>query len=226
MSIRNKPNYGIYPINLTTAGTQDLPIIGTRVVLVTALLNAGFINVAGVNVIAGGTIAPSTILNVQIGKALGDPVPLSINTKINVKAAFEFVRLSWAAQPNITAFVLVDDDRAGEGVEADAPAAVLGGSVTISSLVSPTGIASAPDVSCAAGAQTPLVASNASTRAVLIKNLADNPREIRVGDAGAAAAEGVALYPGETLRVQTSAALFAWNPHTGAMPVSITEETN
>src|SRR5258708_10474076 len=131
MSVRNKPNYGIYPINLTLAGSMDMPIVGTRIAMVTALSGATFTSVAGVSILAGGTVAPNTIVNVQVGRALGDPVPFSVNTKISVDEAFEFVRFSWAAQNNVTAFMLVDDDRQGAGVFVHAPSPILGGSIAI-----------------------------------------------------------------------------------------------
>src|SRR5712692_9453991 len=137
MSVRNKPNYGIFPIDLTTAGQMDMPIIGTRVAMVTAISGPTYAFVAGTKILAGGTVAPNTIINVQIGKALGDPVPFSINTKISVDDAFEFVRFSWAAQNGVTAFMLVDDDRAGAGVFIDAPSPILGGAVSINNLVLP-----------------------------------------------------------------------------------------
>jgi len=131
MSVRNKPNYGIFPIVLTVAGSMDMPVIGTRIAMVTAISGATFTNVAGVTILAGGTVAPSSIVNVQVGKALGDPIPFSVNTKISVEDAFDFVRFSWAAQPGVTAFMLIDDDRAGAGVFVDAPSPILGGSIAI-----------------------------------------------------------------------------------------------
>lgn len=112
MSIRNKPNYGIYTLSLNAAGTQDLPILGTRIVFVTARD-------------AGGVLAPNALVNVLIGRSLGDAIPFSPNTKINVDAAFEYARLTWAAQAGITATFLVADDRDGEGVNVDAPVASL-----------------------------------------------------------------------------------------------------
>src|SRR5216683_816145 len=117
MSVRNKPNYGIFPIDLTTAGQMDMPIIGTRVAMVTAISGPTYAFVAGTKILAGGTVAP--------------------NTKISVDDAFEFVRFSWAAQNGVTAFMLVDDDRAGAGVFIDSPSPILGGSVSINNLVLP-----------------------------------------------------------------------------------------
>jgi hypothetical protein len=131
MSVRNKPNYGIYVIPLSAAGSQDLPVLGTRLVVVNLLLNATFTNVAGASIVSGGTPSPNSFLNAQIGKALGDPVPLGINGKIECEELFDFVRLSWAAQAGVTAIVLIDDDHAGAGVLVDAPSAILGGAVSI-----------------------------------------------------------------------------------------------
>jgi hypothetical protein len=131
MSIRNKPNYGIYVIPLSAAGSQDLPVLGTRLVVVNLLLNATFTSVAAASIVSGGTPSPNSFINAQIGKALGDPVPLGINGKIQCEELFDFVRLSWAAQAGVTAIVPIDDDRAGAGVLVDAPSAILGGAVSI-----------------------------------------------------------------------------------------------
>lgn len=131
MSVRNKPNYGIYVIPLNAAGSLDLPVLGTRLVVVNLLSAATFTNIAGASIVSGGTPSPNSFLNAQIGKALGDPVPLGINGKIQCEELFDFVRLSWAAQAGVTAIVLIDDDRAGAGVLVDAPSAILGGAVSI-----------------------------------------------------------------------------------------------
>jgi hypothetical protein len=131
MSIRNKPNYGIYTFNLTAQGFQDLPLIGTRVIFLQALTGATFGNVAGQSIVTGGTVAPGAIINVSVGDALGDPVPLQLNGKVNVEDAFSKLRISWGAQPGVTALVLVDDDRGGAGIFADSPSPILGGVVSL-----------------------------------------------------------------------------------------------
>jgi hypothetical protein len=113
------------------AGLQDLPALGTRLVFLNALVNPTYANIAGQRIVTGGTPAPNTIVNLSIGKALGDPIPLTINGQVNVDDTFEFCRLMWAAQAGVTAFFLIDDDRAGAGVQVNSPAAVLGGSVNL-----------------------------------------------------------------------------------------------
>jgi hypothetical protein len=112
MSRRDKPNYGIYPINLTNAGQMDMTIEASKIVMVSALTTAG-------------AFAPTALVTVQIGKALGDAIPVAPNGKISVEDAFEFVRFSWAAQPNIIATFLISDDRNGAGINVDAPVASL-----------------------------------------------------------------------------------------------------
>ncbi len=141
MSVRNKPNYQLYALNLGlangaggTSGYQDIPAIGTRIALVTAISGATFLrNASGEQILNGGTSVPQPFLSVQIGKAEGDPIPLGPNTKINVDDAFEFCRFTWPVQAGVTAIVLIADDRAGSGIFIDAPASVLGGSIAIQS---------------------------------------------------------------------------------------------
>lgn len=131
MTIRGRPNYGIFYQDMSVAGSRDVAILGTRLIFLTALTGATFASIAGQTIVTGGVVAPAAILNVAIGKTLGDPIPLAINGKINAKQNFEAARLAWAAQPGVTAVLLVDDDREGAGVEADAPASTLAGVLTL-----------------------------------------------------------------------------------------------
>lgn len=116
MTIRNKPDYGIYTFNLTVAGQQDFPIIGSRIAMISAVLS-------GANV--------GAIVNVQIGKALGDPIPFTVGSSCHVDNKFDYVRFSWAAQNGVTAIFIVSDDVDGNGVNAVAPPTVTTGSVSI-----------------------------------------------------------------------------------------------
>lgn len=197
MSVRNKPNYGLYPIDLSVAGFLDLPVFGTRIAMITALLNPTFTSVAGVRIISGGTVAPSCLVNVQIGKALGDPLPFSVNTKINVDDAFEFVRLSWAAQPNTTAFFMIADDRAGAGVFVDAPAAILGGTVSNSPILATTISTAQVSVTNAAGGVA-LAAFVATRQRATFRNR-DNVNSVWIGksDGSLTNATGYELAPGD-----------------------------
>lgn len=119
MSRRDKPNYGIFNIPLDVKGSMDFTMEATRVVMIAAFTTAT------------GAIAPTTIVSVAVGKALGDAIPFQVNTKINVDDAFEFIRLSWTAQPGIVATFLISDDRDGAGISIDSPLGVISGAITI-----------------------------------------------------------------------------------------------
>lgn len=81
---------------------------------------------------------------------------------------------------------------------------------------------SLPDLAIGAGAIAQITASDGDRRAILITNLKGNAAEIRVGDAGAGAANGTPVQPGETLTLPTSAAVHVLNTGAGAQSVAIT----
>ena len=127
MTIRNRPDYGVFNVLLTNAGTMDIPVLGTRIILSSALEGAALVNG---NTLQGGT--PTTAeVNVQIGKALGDPIPFSVGTRVNVSNKFDFIRLTWAAQAGVWATVVISDDADGNGVYVTAAPTVAAGAVSI-----------------------------------------------------------------------------------------------
>ena len=68
MTTRNRPNYGIYYLALTIAGTIELPVVGTRLVMSGALQGATLTFLpGGTQELVGGS-AVNALLNVQIGK--------------------------------------------------------------------------------------------------------------------------------------------------------------
>ncbi len=75
------------------------------------------------------------------------------------------------------------------------------------------------DVSCVAGAATSIAAADTDRLGVIIHNPSDNTHTLRIGDAGVTATKGVALEPGETLPIASTAQIFAWN--TGASDQSV-----
>lgn len=131
MTTRNRPNYGIYYLNLTNAGSLDVPAIGTRVAMLGAY-NAATIVMAigGAQELNGGT-PTSAIVNVQVGKALGDVIPFSVGNAIRVDNKYDFIRFSWAAQAGVTAVMALSDDAEGNGIEFAAPPSVTLGNIAI-----------------------------------------------------------------------------------------------
>jgi hypothetical protein len=114
--IRNRPNYGIYPLALTNANTQPLTIEGTRIGMIGAF---------------NGTTPVAAVVNVQIGKALGDAIPFTTGTEVVCENKFEALQLSWTAQAGVVAYFIISDDADGNGVHVTAPPTVTAGNLTI-----------------------------------------------------------------------------------------------
>lgn len=77
--------------------------------------------------------------------------------------------------------------------------------------VIPVTIGTGSDTLCGAGIQTQLRASSNVVKEVFISNLASNTATMRIGNSTTAANKGIPLAPGETLILETSAGIFAWN---------------
>jgi len=76
------------------------------------------------------------------------------------------------------------------------------------------------DVSCTHGVATQLLASDATRTYALIGNVSSNTITVRIGKSTVDATHGIALEPGETLSIATTAAIYAYNPD-GANDVTI-----
>lgn len=83
------------------------------------------------------------------------------------------------------------------------------------------------DVSMGAGVRTAIVAANAARRRVHISNLAAGAATLRIGGSATAnATRGTPLAPGETITLETTAAIAGWNPGGAAQDVAVSEETD
>lgn len=81
------------------------------------------------------------------------------------------------------------------------------------------------DVSLAASATT-LIKAAGTRKKILITNLSGNAEIIRIGDSAAAAARGIELAPGMTAELETSGAIYGYNPSAAtAQSVGILELT-
>lgn len=131
MTIRNRPDYGVYYIALTNAGSMDIPCIGTRVMLAAAWSGASLVSLAGgVQSISGGSASAASV-NCQIGKALGDAIGMQIGSEVVVENKFDFVRLSWPAQAGIIAELVISDDADGNGVHVHAAPTISLGTLSV-----------------------------------------------------------------------------------------------
>lgn len=68
------------------------------------------------------------------------------------------------------------------------------------------------DVTCNAAATTLILAANANRRCAMITNLSTNISTLRIGDAGAAATNGLPIAPGTTVSISTTDDIYAYNP--------------
>ena len=82
------------------------------------------------------------------------------------------------------------------------------------------------DVSLLAGVTTMIVGADADRLCVMIANLATNTQTFRIGNASTDASTGIELAPGESIEIETTAAVYGYNPGAGAESVSVmwTEE--
>jgi hypothetical protein len=86
---------------------------------------------------------------------------------------------------------------------------------TVSATVSPAGTVAQPgDVVCANGAATQLIAGNANGLSVLVRSSVINTYTdgtVRIGTTGVTAAQGVELNAGESITIDTTAPVYAYN---------------
>ena len=82
------------------------------------------------------------------------------------------------------------------------------------------------DVSLAAGTTTQIVGADADRLCIIIANLATNTQTFRIGNASTSASTGIELAPGESIEIETTAAVYGYNPGGSAESVSVmwTEE--
>lgn len=82
-------------------------------------------------------------------------------------------------------------------------------------------LTSEPDAACAPAAATQVLGADSNRQSVTISNLGTNVREVRVGDSNVAAGQGYELPAGQSITLNTTAALYVYNPHTAAQSVAV-----
>lgn len=147
-----------------------------------------------------------------------DGIPFRLGTAVKgVNFASVFITNTAQAGTTITLIYIVESHQSLEIVNAGTVVAT----VTISKSLTLTSTA---DVSLLAGVKTAILAANAARRSALITNLAAGAATIRVGDAAnVAAGRGIPVLPGETITLDTAAAISAWNPGGLAQSVAVLE---
>ena len=84
-------------------------------------------------------------------------------------------------------------------------------------------ITTTADKSCAATAQTLVIAANTSRKRLVVTNPVTNTQTMRIGDNNTGAARGVELPPGGVFDEAYTGALYAYNPGAGAESLTIME---
>ena len=79
------------------------------------------------------------------------------------------------------------------------------------------------DVWVAATTAAQIRAATANRQKIIVTALDTNSREVRIGDSGVGAANGILLFPGQTETLETSAAVHCYNPHSAAQVVALAE---
>lgn len=89
--------------------------------------------------------------------------------------------------------------------------------------ISQNTIVTVPDDSVASTTTEMILPTNTDRRKAILSNPFGNPREFRIGDSSTGAARGIELQPGATISLETTDAIYAYNPDAFAMSITIVE---
>lgn len=181
-----QPNYSVFKIDLTNAGSQVIDMEGDFFHFAGAFDQSGVLDL-------GATI------RVQLGTAVDDDIPASVNTKI--RGLTRRYRVSWEAQTGIMAEVLISRvSGPDEGIEADTPPTR---QLVTSATATGVGVAA---VSVGTSAVL-LRAASATRQSVTIRN--NGSGVIYIGPSGVTTATGFNVEPGESFTFEgTTTAIY------------------
>jgi len=146
-------------------------------------------------------------INIRVNDQLRDPVTFQQGMFIR-GIPFSRLYVSHAAQPGETITLFFAAEQDVRNIEITNPSIAFNNI----NVTKATVFDSVADVAMGAAAQTLVIAANAARRVLYITNLLGNPSTLRIGDAAAAAARGTPLTPGDTMTIETTEAVYAWNP--------------
>lgn len=174
---------------------------------------------------AGGSFTLSAVGNFVKCKSVGATIKLRIGDgpqvnlysgrSFRMPAGLSFDRLEFMNDSGGSVTAVID---VCQGEIYDDP--VLTGDISIAPAAA---ISTAADVSITAASTVQVVAGNSSRRAVVVGNLSVNTQVMRIGDSNAGAARGAELSPGEKVTLETTAAVYAYNPGGAAESLSVME---
>ena len=186
---------------------QDANILKTRTFNLAAARNLEEIEIGGSCLWALTATSLGASIDIFINDQLRDPITFQQGMFLR-GIPFSRVFVSHAAQAGetITIFFAVEQDI--RNIEIVNPAIAF----TEVNLTKSTALFTPNDVALAAAATTNLRAASAIRRSLNITNLAVNLNIIRIGDVTASATKGIELAPGETLYIENTDSIYAWNP--------------
>lgn len=138
---------------------------------------------------------------------------------------FDQIFVSFAAQPGETITFFYGKEEFGN-LSVENPLIALqeiSGEVTI---LGGATLTTTADDSIAATATEQVLAANASRRSVVLSNPSTNTREFRYGDSNTGASRGAILEPGESATIETTAAVYVYNPNGVAQSLGLLEVVN
>jgi len=208
----------------TTAPAPSLPDFGlsaavwsTRVIDLSTARDEEKIEIGGTFLWAIDASDLAAEMEIRLNSPRSDKMTWKKSQWIS-KAPFGRIIVTNAAQAgkSITlAYTIEGKDNIIVGNPADAASEV---TVTKSNTLDSHG-----DVTLAATATTLILAADTDRREIIITNLVGNPETLRIGDSGAAAANGDPLAPGETIILTTTDAVYGYNPGGAGQDVTVIE---
>lgn len=200
--------YTIVPLDLTNAGEEIIDGDWGLCAFLDAVDSAGDID-ASAKVTAKA-------------EREGEGFPLRIGQKSLARKTRRWV-LSWEAQSGVTATFGFSDRPETIDWDALPPAQLAVGSIKLAGSGT---LKTTADESVAATTAEQVLAANTSRRHAVVQNLDGNTAAVRVGDSNVGAARGHKLVPGDSIVLETTAAVYVYNTHSAAQSVSLVEVVN
>jgi len=189
------PLYTVLALDLTSAGSEVVHGPWGLVRLLDAVNGSG-------------TVQTDVKLTVQAGRE-GEGVPMRLGHGF-LAAATERWLLTWDAQPGITATLGFAESAGIVDWDADPPAKLVTGSLSITQ---PATLQTVADTVVVDGTTGLLTGATADRRHALVQAVAGG--QCRVGDSAAGAARGIRLNPGDVMRIEGTAPIYVHAPAGG-----------
>ncbi|OAN44002.1 hypothetical protein A6A04_08965 [Paramagnetospirillum marisnigri] len=187
MAFAKGPTFQIVPVDLSSAGSKDFNDL------------AGVISFIRAEDASGAEVLGAKV-NVMLGDVVMDSVPMTTNCIIRARQPVPMIRFTWAAQPGVTAYLLVAPN---EDLMISAPPSRQLVTQSVSSVLSA--------VAVTVGTSAVQAAASSSTRQKLTVRNNSTAAKVYLGSSNAVTtASGFPLGPGEGFTFEgTTAAIWA-----------------